>query len=346
MLTEAGCFFFIALILYLSFWRPPSPMLRSAALGLTLAAAFYHRPTLLYLAPVAALFQGGVMFSERRRTAPRAPFWSRRAWGAPIGHVLAIGLIPYVLAYPWNRALEHSPDRDVGGYFLLYGLLKQAVLPPEEPILGPVRPAYEAAIQKSTQKGKLDIAGINQYALYEFMDKILTPHACDGQRIFRQALLTWPGRYSRGVLNTCLLFLGCKAADDDNRVFFNCVIAEAETGGKVLGVDHPLARQLELAFAQRTTPSVVSNLLVGLEPLYSVLLPLGWFILLAGLILGCWQRNWPLIGWCALPLVYLLMYALVLLAHNRYVAPVYPFVLASLAVVPALAWRRSKTFGP
>jgi hypothetical protein len=43
---------------------------------------------------------------------------------------IVVALLPFVAAYPWNRALAASPRKDFGKSVLLYGLIKQVIVPP------------------------------------------------------------------------------------------------------------------------------------------------------------------------------------------------------------------------
>jgi 4-amino-4-deoxy-L-arabinose transferase-like glycosyltransferase len=333
MLTEASSFFFVALIVYALLWTKLNTALRSVLVGLCIALAFYQRATLLYLAPVAGvLVFADLLFREAQR--------NRAAWLRAIENGLAVILIPFVLAYPWNRLLANSDEKNFGKQILMYGVLKQGVVLLDDPVLGPSQPAYRAALETCAPGGNFDLAGLTQSAMQPVEHEMFARCGSEGSTIFWRAIGANPGGYLRGVGRTVLYFAGLPNQDSENQYYVRSVITEAAAGSKLQGTNHPLYPEAVRDFTQKTSASWISTFLDALYPLYRVLLPLGVLFTTIGFFAGAWQKELALAAFCALPLAILAMHAVALIAVDRYVVPAYPFFIANVLIVPALMFSR------
>ncbi len=124
VLTEAGSFFFLALLVRLVAAPARRPLVRAVWLTVALALAYYYRASFIWLAPVAA----AIFCLSALRPAH---------WKTLVPAATAVALGPFLLAWPWARNPEVS--RRTGASVLLYGLAKQAVIPRNSPLLGPPR---------------------------------------------------------------------------------------------------------------------------------------------------------------------------------------------------------------
>ncbi|HYF48835.1 MAG TPA: glycosyltransferase family 39 protein [Planctomycetota bacterium] len=338
VLTETGSVFFLFLTIWLLVrsarnehdWR------WSIVLGVVLGISYHHRPTLLYLAPVWAVLR---MF-QLRGVIDRGHILP---WKQALSHAAAIMALGIVIALPWQIVMSRSEERHAGGELLLIFLLKQAVLPPDDPLLADIREDYEQGIADATVGGRLDAAGIHQYTLRRFQEKVTIPKRPEGSRIFIDAVATYPGRYIDAVWRTALLLCGAATADDENGLFTSLVISEVNHGGKVLAPRHPLYVQLQHDFAQRTNDTHISRTLERLRGFYAVLLMIAVLMNIIVVIAAVFVPRLRPAWLFALPaLAFLVMHAIVLFATTRYAFPVYPLLLANLILIPALLVNREQ----
>jgi len=335
LLTEASSFFFVALMLHVLLWKTLNPPLRTVLLGIAIALGFYQRATLLYLAPIVAILVGGELLI-------REPQRGRAAWLRAAEHGIAVLLIPYALAYPWNRALANSNEANFGRQIVMYGALKQAVLPIDDPVLGPSKDAYRAAIGACSPGGQLDLAGISQAALQPVEYEMFARCGADGFAVFWHALASNPGGYVKGVGRCVLYFSGFPNNDSENRYYVRSVITEAGSGSKLQGTNHPLYPETARDFTQKTEGTLISRGLNRLYAIYNIFLPLGVFLSIAGFFIALWRKDFALAACTSLPLAILGMYTVALISVDRYVVPGYPLFIANVLIVPALVYCRKK----
>jgi hypothetical protein len=105
-------------------------------------------------------------------------------------------------------------------------------------------------------------------------------------------------------------------------------------GSKIGDGPPKLDASIKEQFLQRSQPSAVLWLFRRLKVLYENLLPLAFFMLMAGLLTSLVIRRLALFTFCILPIVYLAPYTLTLVSIDRYAFPVYPVVFSALVVVP------------
>lgn len=336
LLTEASSFFFLALLLYALLRNDLKPAAHSFLVGLSVALAFYHRPTLLYLAPVAALLHGVHLLLKQ-------PQRDRAAWLLASKHFLAATMMPFVIAFPWNRLLAQSKEANFGQQVLLYGALKQAVVSPGDPVLGNSQAAYQAAIAACSPGGTMDLAGLTMSAMRPIEDDMLTRCEREGYAIFLSSVSRNPAAYAKGVGRSLLYFAGLPNNDSENRYYVRSVITEAAAGSKLQGTNHHLFAETQRDFTQKGANSLLARGLNRLYPLYRIMLPLGVLASMLGLIASIRRRDTALAAYCALPLAVLAMHALALLSMDRYVVPAMPLLLANVMIVPGMIFRRAQT---
>ena len=195
LLTEIGTFFFLALLLYTVTAPILHPVRRVAELAGVLTLGFYFRSSILYLSPAVAL-----VYAIGARNQAGA---SGRSIHRISGEALAVMLIPLLLAYPWQR--NPLVAERTGKSVLLYGLVRQAVVPPADPLWATARAAYQDAIDQSVNDGKLPLGGIKDQLVYKPVD-LLYGYASQAFPVFGKAIIRYPHRYLAGLVRTSLLF--------------------------------------------------------------------------------------------------------------------------------------------
>ncbi len=117
LLTEIGTFFFLAALLWGVSWDAPFARAKPLLLAAIVAIGYFHRPTLLYLAPLAAVLH----CVDATRSMKWRPLFV---------DALLIVAIPFCISLIWNHGERARRIEDRFGYALVHFLAKQAVIPP------------------------------------------------------------------------------------------------------------------------------------------------------------------------------------------------------------------------
>lgn len=337
LLSETGTFFFIALIVRAIVWMPErrSWQLKTSVLTALLAGGFYFRPTFLYLAPVVG---GLLLFSTLCDQARLKGSWHAlersliaRA-GLQLGVVVAV---PFLLAAPWNRAMSQT---NRAGEVLLFGLIKQAAIPPGDPALGGAATPYERAIQGSTVNGRLDVGGVRSGVALEVWAAMPPAQLQAAGALFRRMVLQHPVRYLKGVVRTVLLFAGVPALESENALFKDAVLHAP--GSNIFPGPARLEEAIGKQFSQTRRAPVIGRLLQFIDPLYEVLIFFGFALAASAALVGIVRTDLPLLAFSLVPGAFLAMHALLLLSLDRYAFPVYPVLLFGLAFLPLRMFHR------
>jgi hypothetical protein len=338
VLTEAGTFFFIAMILYLLLWPGRgrnSSWCKAAGLAAVLGAGYYWRQNVMVLTPVAAFFHwcGARNASGSHSSAQAA---HGRAGLASLSQAALIAVVPVLLSSFWNPYLDQKGLRDVT---LKQGMLRQALLPPEHPYVGEYREAYFDAIRASLYEGNF-YSGTRMELLASLSEKIYSrPMDRPVPAFFLDLVVHYPGRYLSGLGRTLIFFAGGNGAESDNRIGRDEVLSP---GSKISGGPEPLRSRIEKDFQQRPAPAALLHLFRRIGPYYDCWLIVAHAITAVGVLLALLWRDLRLSICCGVPAVYTLGYAVLLVSLDRFVAPVYPIVIVNGFLVPLLAWRRLK----
>lgn len=340
VLTESGSFFFVALVLSILLWRPKRLWVWTVSLTLALAVGYYWRQNILTLVPIAAVVSVAIIGGQFREVFRKA--WSARrisslypAWPV-LPHVLCVLIGPFLLSSFWSPYLHSAALRDTT---LKQGTLRQALLPPEDPFVGPYRDDYYAAIRASLYHRNF-ISGMRWGLLTELGEKIWArPMPEPVPQFFGNLIKENPGRYLNGLGRTLVFFAGWNGAESDNRIYRDQILSGAMAGALISAGPEPLRSRIAHDFEQRTTPCVVGSLIRGFIPVYEPLLIAASFITVLGLLIAIVRRDLLLFTFCAIPVIYALGYAVLLVSLDRFMVPVYPISLANTIIVPLLAYR-------
>jgi hypothetical protein len=330
LLTEVGSFFFLALLISMLAW-PRSPSLGwAAALGAAVGLGFYYRSSLIYLGPVlGAVYVLNGLREEWKRPG-RALFSHFVRISLP--QFLAIAALPFILAYPWQR---NPKVAERNGYsVLLFGLLTQAVIPVDDPILGPVAPVYAHAIQDSQANGALPNQGLTNGRQYAVLAP-LARYASSAGSIFLRTVAEHPDRYLGAVERNLILFSGFDGSHYDNAMYRQIVLS---ANASQIDPGPPSLPALGDSFKRTTAPSFTAAALEAIAPVYDRLVELGLLATVAGFLLGLWRWDSTILAFTAPTLAFIAMHALLLMSQDRMILPAQPFLLISLILLPA--WLR------
>ena len=342
VLTETGTFCFIAISLCIVSSAPNGTRQawrNACALAAVIAAGYYWRQNLLVLAlPLAAIH--AVRLWNRLVPAP-ATRWTAIEYWRPQYSVLAqaavILMVPYAATYPWRQFADQ--DR-LTAVMLRYGIVKQALPPAEDPMLRNDAAAYRRAIDQSVHDGHL-YSGLRSNLESYLSERVFAwPAGESAQALFLHLVRRYPDRYLAGVGRTFILFFGATSQESENRIFRGQILSPDWTGSKIGEGPPGLTAQIHDQFLQRTTDSALLDFFRYLVPFYDGLIPAAFIIAGAGLVASIFFRCATLFTLCAIPLFYLVPYALTLSSVDRYAFPVYPVVLAAAIATCATLPRR------
>jgi len=339
-LTESGTAFYLTLVTGLLLLPAPSARAgwgKAAALALAVAAGYYHRQSLQFVVPAVAVLLPLVACHP-----PGSRWW--RGAAPPGGWLvlaaqLALALaVPHLLAGLWEPYVDSAGIRN---YMVKQGIVRQALLPPDDPRLGDAREVYEGAIAEAWRADGL-VSGLRFQRVSELEQPLYPRLGPAGPALVR---LAWrhPARYAAGIGRTLLLYAGAPAAQRTNHAAEQAVFGVALASGRnhIDDGQPRLDASTRRAFSQPAAPGLVSRLLGALAPLYDrLLVPLALLGLPLVLVAGVVGRDVRLVTVALVPLAYVGGHALLLAAEDRYAFPVEPQALATLvaALVRGGAW--------
>jgi len=339
LLSETGIFFWIALLLWSLVCATPASNPRAlwvpCWIALVIALGYYWRPTILFLAPVAALAFLCIVLLPRDSARPYSELIAKlRSERRIAAGGLIIGFLPYLLACPWmHLAAKYSH----GAYddFIAQGMFRQVLVPLDDPLLAPVRAEYKAAIEHDSVNGRLPLDGVTIGGYTELLNKMRSLFANAG---------VWgligrhPLRYVEGVAKSMVFFLGVPdhRVDDENWNFSHAVFTlwpATDTLDRMIGWD---PKFVQFAPNPYGGGALVGRLFAHLLHGYT------WLVLAASIASFIWMmvslKEAEPIGLTltAIPFTLLLVHALTLQAADRYALPVYPVMLANFVVIVQL----------
>jgi hypothetical protein len=339
VLTEAGTFFFLAFVTAIALWPPRTERALTWKLfGLILIATmgFYWRQNVLVATPVLACVLG---FDAMRLSPSR----NARVYMRSALRVALVLIVPYLASKPWDRYSDPMLVRDVA---LRQGIVRQALLPPDDPLAAPCRAEYQQAITDSMAGGNF-YSGVAWHSLNAVSPKLFSQYSLEqSPALFWSLARRYPERYLAGLFRTILFFSGFPGSESDNRIYRDQVFSTTMDGSKISDGPEPLRGRIAGQFRQSTTPSVLLRGLRMLFAPYDLLLILAAFTTAAGFVCALIFRDAAIFVLTALPLVYLLSYAVSLVSIDRFMLPVYPLLLANLIVLPVLMVRRFRDKTP
>ncbi|HEY7338567.1 MAG TPA: hypothetical protein VH639_27010 [Bryobacteraceae bacterium] len=326
LLTEVGSFLFLTLLVYALVTLEPMNVSSSIIVALAISAGYYFRSSLLYLAPLAAgICALKVLKPSQENGGGVKPSRLRRA-----GAVLLItGAVPFILAYPWQRYPKVS---ERNGHVLLFGLVKQDVLPPDDPILSPsTAAAYDVAVGRSLSNEKLPYTGIQNGREWSVIGPIYHYGSTAGS-IFLRVIRTHPRRYLDGVERNLILYSGFGGFANDNAILRNQVLYSY---GRKIDPGPEWFPPLGVEFQRNTVSSITSRLLLALSPVYDWLVLFAFVATVLTGILAIWRLDTTLMAFTLLPLAFILLHAILLMSQDRMALPTYPILLINLVMFPA-----------
>jgi len=222
------------------------------------------------------------------------------------------------------------------GDVLLYGLAKQAVLPPQDPIWAKAQQSYAAALDQSLKDGQLPLSGVKDQLAYAPLEGV-HEYASSARSVFVRAVISYPQRYIAGCLRTALLFAEVWPSESDNAVFRTWVLSGTTVVAPQLPGFPPLAAEM----TQQTKPSAFGHLLSWLAPKYDWLVCAGLLATLTLVIVGILRRSPTLLAFGLIPTAFLLLNVFLLVSQDRIAAPAYPLVLVNLIALPGVLARKT-----
>ena len=324
VLTEAGTCFFLSALLYLLVLKPRTTvaaMWTTVGIVAVLAVGSYWRTNVMVLAPVAA---GCHLWWEKRL----------RPWRIASPQAALILILPVVICMPWNRYTDNAGLRDVT---LKQGMLRQALLPPEHPVIRRYMEPYFGGIRDSIHDRNF-YSGLRWTYISLLVDKIPSrPLGLSIPAFYWSLVRQYPGRYFQGLGRTFIFFAGVDGAESDNRIGREEVLTP---GSKISDGPQPLRELIRQQFQQPPAPSVAMYVLRRISVVYDFWTIIACALLPLSLVFALWRRDLDLLVLTLIPLVYATSYACLLVSLDRFVVPAYPIALAASIITPIVVSRQ------
>ncbi len=332
LLSETGIFFFLALLVWLTVRSAHHPTLVAILIAATVAAGYYWRPTLLYLSPVVA-----IAFTLINRRTP-----GRRNL---LQNAVVILAIPWLLVYPWIRLSSKHPS-DIKEVFTT-GMYKQVMVPPENPLFGPLGPRYRQIVRDEVGEGHLAPDGLSMVGegRHEFLKQLHQAYLRAG---IGRLVLQYPGRYIAGVLRSFIYFLGVPhhRGDDENWNFSRFVFLAWPQTATFENVPNWIPEyNAQFQPQHYGGGAALGTLLLQLLSLYVPLVLVCSVVSLCWLVVAIRQGNGVVFALTAIPLALIALHALTMMSAGRYAFPIYPLMLANTVTLLGLScqgWRQKR----
>jgi hypothetical protein len=326
LMTEIGSFFFFSLVVCLLAWPSASSLMGAMWLALALALGYYHRSSLLYLAPPAGAIYVLTGLKEEWKQPGRA--FGNRVFRQLLPQFLVVAFFPFVLAYPWQSNPRVAVRNGQG--VLLYGLVTQAVFPPNDPILGSAAQLYASAIEQSKLNGVLPNEGITGGRQYAVLRSIYGYGSAAS--LFLHEIETNPLNYLHAVDRNLVMFSGLAGSAYDNAQYRQRVLCYLES---FIDPGAPQIPPLGNEFKRTVAPSLTSLALRQIAPFYDWMVDFGLLATILAFLLGLWRLDKAILAFTAPTLAFMGMHALLLMSQDRMILPVQPVLLLNLIMLPA-----------
>ncbi len=346
LLSETGIFFFLALLVWLLVkFQAQARRLSLPFLPVLLACAtalgYYWRPTIIYLAPALALGYLLIAYLPPESIRPYREFWlnfrNQRAAAVRAFAIIALG--PPLLAWPWIHLSNQHPSTATLET-MTNGMYKQILVPPDDPVNAPLRAQYRDIIQQDIPRGGLPLDGLSIVGegRHAFLKRLSAVYIQEG---LIKLILAHPARYAAGVTRAFIYFLGVPhhRPDDENWHFSQYVFQTWPPDESFQHMPGWIS-ELKQFEPKRYEGGAFTGKLFGLlGPLY---IP---FVLLSSLLSVWWffaalrEGNATGVVMAGVPLAFLFLHALTMMAAARYAFPVYPLMIANGVTLTSLAFR-------
>jgi len=212
-----------------------------------------------------------------------------------------------------------------------FGIVKQALAPPSDPLIGPDAEEYRNAIGDS-MPGRNLYSGILAQLSEPLRRKIFARYSEPSTALFWRLIRNYPGRYAASIARTTLLFAGVKGAQDENEIFRERMLSATQTGSKISLAPEAMYSKNKDFLAQRTDASAVQALLRFCEAIYDPAVVIGAALTVIGVLMSLVIRDFKAFV-VATPIVYLVPYVVALSSVDRYAFPSHPFFLTAPIIV-------------
>lgn len=345
LLSETGIFFFLALLVWLLVkYRAQAQPSRGSLpilLACAIALGYYWRPTIIYLSPAIALGYLFLAYLPSESFHPYREFWAniqKEPFSAVRGFVI-VALGPFLLAYPWIHLSNQHPTT-AQLETVTTGMYKQIMVPPSDPVNAPLRTQYEAIIQQDAPMGRLPLDGLSIVGegRFAFIKRLSAVYIQTG---LMKLIAAHPGRYVAGVTRAFIHFLGVPhhVPDDENWQFSGYVFQLWSSDQSFPHTPGWISGLKQFKPKPYGGGAFIGRFFGVLGPLY---IP---FVLLCSIVSLWWffaalrGGNATGLVMAGIPLAFLLLHSLTMMAAARYAFPVYPLMIANCVTLASFAIR-------
>jgi hypothetical protein len=214
-------------------------------------------------------------------------------------------------------------------------MIRQAMIPVDDPIWGKSAGMYSDAIRRSQVNGGLPLSGLRDDLVYPALDT-LRPYDAQAGRLFAGMILARPGAYAEAVGRNILLFAGVSSQPGDSAEFRAAVLSGA---GSVVAPRPAGFPPLDVDMAEKARWPSAGAALAAIAPEYDILVFLAFPAAVVLLAMGFHRKDGPMVAFALVPIEFLAINALALTSQDRTAFPAFPLLLLDVMAVPACIWR-------
>ncbi len=346
LLSETGIFFFLSLLVWLLIrFRAQvqqAAVVFPALLACATALGYYWRPTIIYLSPAVAFSYLLRVYLPTESLHPYRELREnlQRNWASALRGFFIAALGPVLLVSPWIYLNSLHPST---GQLetITQGMYKQVLAPPDDPVNASLRSQYEKFIRQDTGgTGRLPLDGLSIVGQerFNFIKRISAIYIQAGPL---KLITKYPGRYVAGVIRSFIYFLGVPhhRLDDENWHFSQYVFQLWPPEYNFQHLPGWIGSLKQFEPKPYGGGGFVGRFFSALGPLYIGLVLLSSFA-------SCWWFVTALRGgnvrgliMAGIPLAFLSLHALTMMAAARYAFPTYPLMMANSITLVSLAVR-------
>jgi hypothetical protein len=214
-------------------------------------------------------------------------------------------------------------------------MIRQVLIPVDDPIWGKSGATYTDAIRRSLVNGGLPFGGLRDDLVYPAL-RALGPYDAQASRIFGRLILHRPEAYVEAVGRNILLFAGMGTQPGDDAWVRVVVLSGA---GSVVASRPAGFPPLDVDMAERTRWPLAGAALAAIAPEYDLLVFLAFPATVVLLAMGFYRKDGPMVAFALIPIAFVVINALVLTSQDRTAVPALPLLLLDGVAVPACIWR-------
>lgn len=319
-LTELGTFFFLSICSYFAYFYTHN-IKQIFIFAIIVALAYYYRPTIYYY----ILFYMPFIYLVKTNFFQKKYAFSAKA--LKYAFIFAVTLLIFI--YPWKNETKKS-GRVKDMYSI--SVAKQGILPSYDPLIKPIEAKYIDAENNSFDAGGLTCQGIKGTIIFMLGSHIKKYAARKNiNNVLLYAIKKYPFRYIKSVACTMLSLTYLSPEDGQVRLFTQMVLDNKEGHSIVLSGPENLKTDIKKHFQEKVDKLSTRSIFIikQITYLYEQLIGSMFIFLPLVFIYSLLYREKIIFLLSGSILMLLALHSLILIPINRYMLPVYPFLIGT-----------------